>query len=113
MAIGRRAFEDNEFITSVSIPDSVVEILYDAFYSCKQLTTVNFGENSALEKIGDNAFSFCYKLSSLTLPKSVKKIGSSAFESCRQLYVTEDLVNYLGSWAIGIDYENKFVIEKI
>lgn len=95
--------KENEFsvdITSVKMPDSVVEIGNYAFYSCKFLNNVKFSnsvvsigvgafEGSGLRKeiilpptveyIGRNAFSNCIELYGITLPDALKKIGETAF----------------------------------
>ena len=52
--IGSSAFISQN-ITSVVIPDSVTSIGGYAFWSCSNLKTVSFGENSRLTSIGENA----------------------------------------------------------
>lgn len=93
--IGESAFEKNNWITSVVIPDSVTEIGENAFYSCESLKKVVFSENvKAIESnseltnsnlgknkmIGDGAFAFNYKLSGvITLNADSLIIGRYAF----------------------------------
>ena len=77
--IGANAFQWSA-ITSITIPNSVTEIDYYAFWKCKNLETINFG--SGLESFGEAAFSECTALTSVTLPNSVTTIGDLAFESC-------------------------------
>ena len=74
------AFEGNEDITSVVIPDSVTTICDDAFSSCYNLTSVVIG--NGVEWIGWGAFWECYNLTSVVFGNSVKVIGNSSFESC-------------------------------
>ncbi len=69
-------------ILSVTIPDSVVEIEKNAFYSRHELTTVVIGEGSKLTTIGNNAFSGCRALTSIYLPAGVTSIGDAAFNNC-------------------------------
>ncbi len=60
---------------------------YGAFAGCGTLSAVNFTaiSRSALQFIGENAFSDCYKLSSITLPDKVESIGDKAFSNCSDL----------------------------
>ena len=81
----------NSNITSVVIPDTVTSIGYYAFQNCRSLTSVNFGENSQLTRIGTSAFHSCYSLTSITIPSSVTSIGSYAFSYC---YALAEVYNY-------------------
>ena len=87
--IGDSAFaysKHNSDIISVTIPDTVTTIGKNAFYSRQSdLITVNIGENSKLEIIGNNAFSGCRSLKSIWLPADVVSIGDSAFNNCGSL----------------------------
>ena len=87
--IGDSAFaysKHNSDIISVTIPDTVITIGKNAFYSRQSdLVTVNIGENSQLTTIGNNAFSGCCALKSIWLPASVTSIGDSAFNNCGSL----------------------------
>lgn len=57
--IGREAFKDCSFLTSVTIPNTVTSIQYLAFYRCKNLKQVNFSKtDSAISFIDDSAFDF-------------------------------------------------------
>lgn len=69
-------------MTSVVIPDSIIEIGNNSFYNCTQLTFVQFGSDSALASIGRNAFSGCHSLAEIYIPASVTSIGDSAFNNC-------------------------------
>ncbi len=82
-SIGERAFYENERITSVIIPDSVVKISRSAFSSCEWLEKVYIGYSVAI--IDEDAFSSCENISSITIPASVKVIGSNAFSFCYNL----------------------------
>ena len=72
-------------ISAVNILDSVKSIESSAFNDCSNLTTVTFGNNSALESIGSYAFSNCSSLTSVTIPSSVTTIGEFAFFRCSSL----------------------------
>ena len=59
------AFKNNESITSVVIPDSVVGLGDSAFYNCTGLTSVTIG--NSVTSIGNSAFSGCYSLTSINV----------------------------------------------
>ena len=70
-------FENNKYIKSVVIPDTVKYIDDESFYGCTALESVTFG--NGVEEIGDYAFENCISLSKVYIPVSVKKIGAEAF----------------------------------
>ncbi len=77
-------FQNNQVITSVSIPGCVTEIADDAFNGCRGLKTVAIEEGN-LEYIGIRAFAACYALDTINIPETVKTIGNYAFNSCKVL----------------------------
>lgn len=109
--IGRlKMFEDQTTLTSISLPDSITEIIDGtfsgcsnlasvrlsnkitiipefAFYECSKLIDVNIPDS--LLEIGKCAFDGCYQLKNITLPQGVTTIGDSAFESCSALQSIE------------------------
>ena len=97
----------NGEIESVTISASVKEICARAFYKCRKLKRVIFGEvktagvgaqsnskayvtsaapskRSQLRVIGDDAFYFCGSLNTILLPDTLEEIGVNAF-SCSGL----------------------------
>ena len=70
-------FENNKYIKSVVIPDTVKYIDGGSFYGCTALESVTFG--NGVEEIDDYAFENCTSLSKVYIPVSVKKIGAEAF----------------------------------
>jgi hypothetical protein len=82
VAIGNAAFSVSS-LTSVTIPNSVTSIGYNAFILCQSLTNVDLG--SGLTNLGSEAFDFCTSLPRITIPDSVATIGSNAFISCFSL----------------------------
>lgn len=52
-----------------------------SFYKCKNLSSINIPEG--VVEIGDNAFNGCESLISVVIPESVVKIGITAFNGCR------------------------------
>jgi len=92
------AFLENEFITSVIIPDSVTSIGDNAFYWCGSLTSVVIPDS--VTSIGDCVFADCDSLTSVVIPDSVTSIGGSAFYSCNRLtsVVIGNGVTSIGDW---------------
>ncbi len=80
--IGKCVFEDNQTITDVVLPNTVKEIDYKAFASCKNLKNINFPDE--LEKINLYAFTTCHSLEKIDLT-NVKTIGECAFQLCISL----------------------------
>lgn len=99
-------FSRCDALTSISIPNSVNTISPRAFYYCKKLSSVVFGEGvkniktsafegcenleiilfpKYLEIIDKNAFKYCKGLREITLFENLKSIGESAFYNCRNL----------------------------
>ena len=78
VAIGDNAFNGNETITSVTMPDSVTTISQRAFYDCKALKQLTLPEN--LTDIGAYAFSGCLGLQNVTLPEKLATIAEHAFD---------------------------------
>lgn len=85
MSIGSNAFFDSGSLTSVTIPESVTIIGEGAFFSCSNLGTVIFAENSKCTNIGDSAFYNCSSLTSVKIPDSVTSIGNRVFSRCDSL----------------------------
>lgn len=75
--IGEYAFSWSTNLTSVAIPDSVIEIGKGAFFMCKKLSSTGIPEH--VQYIGEAAFRGCRKLTDLAIPNSVIGIGPEAF----------------------------------
>ncbi|MBR6206552.1 MAG: leucine-rich repeat domain-containing protein [Oscillospiraceae bacterium] len=82
-SIGGGAFMRNSTLTSVTFPDSVVDIYNEAFSNCPALTEVSFG--AGLSFIAARAFYSCTALETVTLPASVSMIDYEAFGYCTAL----------------------------
>jgi hypothetical protein len=72
-------------LQSIDIPASVKEIEDRAFENCRNLKTINFGENPSLIRIGNWAFYNCHELQNLEIPEGVTEIGDGAFYGCTYL----------------------------
>ena len=81
--IGNSAFYDNDYITEVTIPNSVVSIGNHAFYSCDNLTSISLPQS--VKKIEYDAFRECSNLKSITLNNGLETIGYGVFYNCRRL----------------------------
>lgn len=79
--IGNAAFK-YAGITSVKFPDTVTQIWSEAFYGCRQLTTV---EGFCATTLQERAFASCSVLTSITFKTTATSIDTSAFSACSQL----------------------------
>ena len=70
-------------LASITIPNSVTSIGYEAFYGCTGLTSITIP--NSVTSIGNTAFSNCSGLTSITIPNSVTSIGYNAFLGCSGL----------------------------
>ena len=100
-SIVEKAFWYCEFITSVTIPDSVTKIGDSAFHGCSRLTSVTIGDS--VTTIGGGAFYGCSSLTSVTIPDSVTTIGDTVFSSCSSLtsVTIPDSVTKIGEYAFS------------
>lgn len=70
-------------LKSVTLPNSVTKIAYNAFYSCESLSSVTLGNSVA--SIGARSFGNCTSLESIHLPASLTDIDPTAFAGCNNL----------------------------
>ena len=88
--IGEYAFEWCDKITSITLPECLVEIGDYAFVDCRYLTAFfivgnDLVDTCALETIGDSAFLRCMILESVDIPDSVTYLGEYAFAGCYEI----------------------------
>lgn len=81
--IGLGAFRDTTSLTIVNIPASVETLEGTTFYN-SGITSVNFAENSKLQKIGNQTFAGS-QISQIALPEGLTSVDSYLFDSCKQL----------------------------
>ena len=74
---------NQKIITTITLPDSVASIGYNAFRGCTGLTSITIPDS--VTSIGGSAFSGCTGLTSITIPDSVTSIGDRAFYGCSGL----------------------------
>lgn len=75
--IGEGAFLECEGLTSVVIPNTVLEVENHAFYGCTNLDNVTLSDN--ITSIGYAAFCGCESLSTVNLPSTLTELGEAAF----------------------------------
>ena len=82
-SIGDNAFSGCTKLARIEFPASLRTIGSKSFYDCESLTEVVLPEG--LESIGGNGFWFCTNLTSIQLPDSLREIGGAAFANCQSL----------------------------
>ena len=80
VSIGNFAFEGNEELTEVILPDSLHTISDSAFKNCENLEKINLHDN--IENIFFAAFSGCKNLKDIHIPSNLKEIAPYAFTGC-------------------------------
>ena len=87
-SIGKEAFQKN-FITEVTIPESVRAIGQSAFYYNQSLKSVTL--NNSIETINRSLFNSCNKLAVVRGGKNVRIVDQSAFAGCDSLRSISDI----------------------
>ena len=88
---GVRLIEYNAFfgctaLTTVVLPSSLEEMTEYTFYQCTNLKTVSLDTaNSKLTKIGRYSFAYCEKLTGFDIPSSLKELEEFVFAHCSSL----------------------------
>lgn len=95
------AYENNNKIKSVTIPDTITGILGRAFSECKNLESINIPDS--VTNIGGSAFSGCVSLKSINIPDKVTTIDNEAFFMCNALkeITIPESVSYIGENAFA------------
>lgn len=81
--IAENAFENCDFITSVTLPESIKSIGNWAFYNCKNLKSRNLSDS--LTDMGHSAFMGCASLESIVIPESLTTVKFNTFYGCGSL----------------------------
>lgn len=95
--IGHTSFQDNYELTSVTLPNTITTIEWDAFYGCSALRDFIIPEN--VTSVGHGAFYLCLNLESLTLPATLNDVGYWAFLTRGNI----KSVNYNASNPVGLN----------
>lgn len=77
------AFYNQDNITNIILPSTLLYIGDYAFYGCASLETVNFP--ITLTTIGNHSFYNCDALTKILLPDSLNTLGNNAFRYCDNL----------------------------
>ena len=80
--IGESAFKGSA-VTSVSMPEGIISIDYNAFSGCQNLETVALPESLTI--FGFRAFESCKLLKTIKIPSGVTAIPGSCFYCCSSL----------------------------
>ena len=80
ISIDYNAFKGCQNLESVTLPESLTTLGSYAFYSCKLLKTIKIP--SGVTTIPNDCFSKCSSLESVKIPEGVTDIGGSAFSGC-------------------------------
>ena len=83
--IDYEAFSGCSGLTSVTIPESVISIGGGAFEGCSGLTSVEFNAENCTIKGGYSVFRDCTNLTSITIGDKVKNIPDYVFSGCSGL----------------------------
>ena len=78
--IGGGVFRDCSSLTSITIPEGVTSIPSMTFFGCSSLTSITIPDS--VTTIGNYAFKGCSSLTSITIPEGVTSIGNVAFSGC-------------------------------
>ena len=81
--MGKDAFADCPYLTSVTLGQNIKTIGEEAFYNCPVLDNVIIPQN--VTSIGPRAFNKCTGLKTLTINSPVMSMGEYAFADCNQL----------------------------
>lgn len=81
--IGKDAFKENKYVSTLVIPDSVTSIGCGAFRSCTSLKRASMSNN--IVAIDSFAFAGCNSLCEINFPHSLIKIDGYAFNGCLSL----------------------------
>lgn len=76
------------------IPEGVTTIGANAFWECRDLTSIQIPES--IKKINDSAFANCYDLESFHIPKNIESIGHGILACCSSLT------------SLSVDKDNQF-----
>ncbi|MBR1548209.1 MAG: leucine-rich repeat protein, partial [Prevotella sp.] len=80
--VGAYAFENTGF-TTMTLPNSITQMDYSTFHSCKQLTSINVP--TGIDYVPANFCENCEQLASVTMHDGIRTIRHTAFYGCPTL----------------------------
>lgn len=83
VSISNNAFQKQEQIKTVTLPDTIKSIGAYAFYHCANLTSVHLPNH--LQELGEYSFLGCKSLKTIILPKTLLSIPNKSFAHCDNL----------------------------
>lgn len=104
--ISYRAFANNPYLTAIEIPDSVERIDMEAFAYNENLEAIIFSEQANVKDIGGRAF-FGTKIESLSLPNSLITMQQFALEGLSNLKTLS--IPFLGKERTSSGNEGKLI----
>ena len=98
--IAEKAFSECK-ASEITIPETVVQICYSAFYGCQNLKNITIPDS--VTSLGDSAFNNCSELTSVTISNNIKEIGQDTFINCSGLtsVTIPDSITSIGYRAFG------------
>lgn len=100
-SISNQAFKDCSNLTSVTIPEGIIEIGGSAFQNCTALNEINVP--NGVISIKQLAFDGCSNLKTVTLPNSLTEIAQLTFQNCSSL-TSITIPNNVSSISHGVFY---------
>ena len=119
VSIGSHAFENCNSIEDIILPESIIRIEDNAFWSCtakcinipkntryigKQaflscVNIVSVNIPAGIEAIEESTFSCCFALEKVTIPNSVVRIALNAFHGCSKIIIYTPAGSYAEAFA--------------
>ncbi|MDO4836876.1 MAG: leucine-rich repeat protein [Clostridia bacterium] len=81
--LGTHAFNHNETVVSLTLPETLLQLQSEAISWCSQLRSVSLPQS--LIVINDRNFWQCNALNEITIPAGVRSIGETSFYACAAL----------------------------
>ena len=78
-------FEGNLNITSVVIPNSIIDLGTKTFFKCRNLASVTFESGCQITEFKESVFDGCTSLTAIEIPASVVTLYIYAFDGCTSL----------------------------
>lgn len=100
--------EENDNLTSFTIPDSIIKLEDDSFANWTNLSSISIDTN--IEYIGNNAFAHCNNLSRVSISSSLNYLGNNAFADCEKLTSLTTSINNNGIYFAPNQSLRNFVV---